>query len=59
MLNDPHTNRHTDEAVAKQRNGGGGEGKGLRGWRAASPDFLKMVDDAATEGCLVCHYFGM
>ena len=62
MLNDPHTNRHTDEAVVKQRNGGGGgrgEGKGLRGWRAASPNVPKMADDAATKGCLVCYYFGM
>ena len=33
MLNDPHTNRHTDEAVVKQRNGGGGGGGGrVRGW---------------------------
>lgn len=39
--------------------GGGGEGKGLRGWRATSPNFPKMVDNAATKGRLVCYYFGM
>ena len=62
MLNDPHTNRHTDEAVVKQRNGMGGGG----GWRGSGvgvgkkhPNFPKMVDDAATKGCHVCYYFGM
>ena len=61
MLNDPHTNRHRDEAVVKQRNGvgeGGRRGRGV-GVGKKHPNFPKMVDDVATKGCLVCYYFGM
>ena len=59
MLNDPHTNRHTDEAVVKQRNGGGGgggggEGKGLSGWRAASPNVPMQQKAVSCATILVC-----